>query len=54
LFVQRLVCLVERPPSEVQADGQPFHFSDIGYFDTERVAHERAIERVKAWLDKDF
>jgi hypothetical protein len=47
-------CEVERPPWEDEDDGQIFHFSDIGYFDTERAAHERAIAWAKAWLDENF
>jgi hypothetical protein len=34
--------------------GQIFHFFDIGYFDTEAAAHERAIGWAKAWLDSNF
>jgi len=39
---------VERPPWEDEDEGQIFHFSDLGYFDTERAAHERAIGWAKA------
>ncbi|WP_244832113.1 hypothetical protein [Caballeronia sp. TF1N1] len=47
-------CSVERQPSEDQADGQIFNFSDIGYFDTASAAHLRAIGWAKAWLDENF
>ncbi|SAL03838.1 hypothetical protein AWB81_06517 [Caballeronia arationis] len=47
-------CEVERKPTEDEADGQIFHFSDIGYFDTERAAHDRAIAWAKAWIEENF
>ncbi|SAK87072.1 hypothetical protein AWB77_04680 [Caballeronia fortuita] len=47
-------CELERNPTEDDADGQIFHFSDIGYFDSERAAHDRAIAWAKAWLDENF
>ncbi|BCQ29211.1 hypothetical protein NK8_74010 (plasmid) [Caballeronia sp. NK8] len=47
-------CEVERKPTEDGADGQIFHFSDIGHFDTEGAAHERAICWAKAWIEENF
>jgi len=47
-------CEVERKPTEGEADGQIFRFSDIGYFDTERAAHDRAIAWAKAWIEENF
>ncbi len=35
-------------------DGQIFHFSDIGYFDTETAAYERAVAWTKAWIEENF
>jgi hypothetical protein len=46
-------CEVERLPTDCD-DGQIFHFSDIGYFDTERAAYERAVSWAKAWIEENF
>ena len=45
---------VEREPAEDGDAGQIFHFFDIGYFDTEAAAHERAIGWARAWLDSNY
>jgi hypothetical protein len=45
---------VERSPSEGDDAGQIFHFSDIGYFDTEAAAAERGLAWAQAWLDSNY
>lgn len=45
---------VERKPSEDENEGQIFHFFDIGYFDTETAAHDRAIAWAIAWLNSNY
>lgn len=47
-------CEVERQPTDDGDDGQIFHFSDIGYFDTERAAYERAVSWAKTWIAENF
>jgi hypothetical protein len=34
--------------------GHIFHFTDIGYFDTEAAAFERGIAWARAWLESNF
>jgi hypothetical protein len=45
---------VERGPWGEIDLGQIFHFTDIGYFDTEAAAAERGIAWAQAWLDSNF
>jgi hypothetical protein len=42
----------ERGPSEDA--GQIFHFTDIGYYDTETAAVQRGGGWARAWLDSNF
>ena len=34
--------------------GQIFHFTDIGYYNTQAAAFERRIQWARAWLDSNF
>jgi hypothetical protein len=45
---------VERGPSDGEDAGQIFHFTDIGYFDTEGAAADRGYVWARAWLDENF
>jgi hypothetical protein len=45
---------VEREPLTDDDMGQIFHFTDIGYFDTESAARERGIQWARAWIDQNF
>lgn len=45
---------VERGPWEDEDIGQIFHFTDIGYYDTEAAAEKRGVEWAKAWLDSNY
>ncbi|MFM0327887.1 hypothetical protein [Caballeronia glebae] len=45
---------VERAPREDEDAGHIFHFTDIGYFDTEAAAHDRGIAWARAWLDSNY
>ena len=45
---------VERGPSEDQDGWQIFHFTDIGYFDTEAAAVERGIAWAQSWLSSNY
>ncbi|SAK52876.1 hypothetical protein AWB82_01740 [Caballeronia glebae] len=47
-------CEIERRPTDDGVDGEIFHFFDIGYFDTQRAAYERAVSWAKAWIEDNF
>jgi hypothetical protein len=44
---------VQRGPWE-HHDGQIFHFTDLGYYDTENAAKPRGVDWAKAWLNSNF
>ncbi|WP_233469266.1 hypothetical protein [Caballeronia glathei] len=45
---------VERGPWEDEGQGEIFHFTDIGYYDTQKPAKQRGLEWAKAWLDSNY
>jgi hypothetical protein len=50
-----LACWVEIERRPWEGDmGQIFHFTDIGYYDTQAAAFERGIQWARAWLDSNF
>ena len=45
---------VERGPWEDEDQGEIFHFTDIGYYDSQAAAERRGCDWACAWLDSNY